>query len=51
MAALTACSALVFTGCIDNSYDLSDIDTTTQLRFNNLVLPIQMDPILLSDII
>jgi hypothetical protein len=39
------------TGCIDDKYDLSDVDTTTQLKVNDLTLPINIDDILLSDII
>lgn len=39
------------TGCMDDNYDLSDIDTTVQVSVNDLVLPIQIDPITLGDII
>jgi hypothetical protein len=39
------------TGCIDDNYDLSDIDTTTQLKVNDLTLPINIDAITLDDII
>lgn len=46
-----ALSAFVLTGCMDKDYDLSDIDTTSQFKFTDLVLPIQMDPVVLSDII
>lgn len=51
LAAIAAGSAVLLSGCIDNNYDLSDIDTTTQIKFNNLTLPIQIDPVLLSDVI
>lgn len=51
LAAMAAGSAVLLSGCIDNNYDLSDIDTTTQISFNNLTLPIQIDPVLLSDVI
>lgn len=49
VVALTAASVL--TGCIDNAYDLSDIDTTSEIKFNDLTLPINLDPVVLSDII
>jgi len=39
------------TGCIDDNYDLSDIDTTSELSVKDLVLPINIDPITLGDII
>lgn len=42
---------LAITGCIDNNYDLSDIDTTTEVKVNNLTLPINLDAITLNDII
>ncbi|MCM1378224.1 MAG: hypothetical protein NC097_07200 [Clostridium sp.] len=42
---------LLFTACIDNGYDLSDIDTTTEIKVKDLVLPINLDPVVLSDII
>ncbi len=38
-------------GCVDDNYDLSDIDTTTRISVNDLVLPVNIDPITLSDII
>lgn len=43
--------AMALTGCIDNGYDLSDIDTTTQIKVKDLVVPLNMDDIYLSDII
>lgn len=46
---LVAMTAL--TGCIDDNYDLSDIDTTSQFKVNDLVLPFNLDPITLGDII
>ncbi|MCH5214821.1 MAG: hypothetical protein J1E97_06465 [Muribaculaceae bacterium] len=48
---LGAVSAVALTGCIDDKYDLSDIDTTTQIKINDLVLPLNLEPVLLSDII
>lgn len=38
-------------GCVDSDYDLSDIDTTAQFKVNDLVIPVNLNDILLSDII
>ena len=43
--------ALVLSGCIDKDYDLANIDTTSEFQVNDLVLPIQIDPVKLGDII
>lgn len=42
---------LLLTSCIDDKYDLADIDTTSRFKVNDLVLPLNLDPVLLSDII
>ena len=42
--------AVILTGCIDNDYDLSDIDTTSEIKVNNLTLPVKIDAITLNDI-
>lgn len=39
------------TGCIDDNYDLSNIDTTSEFQVKDLVLPINLDPVTLGDII
>ena len=39
------------TGCIDDNYDLSDIDTTSEFKVKDLVLPFNLDPVTLGDII
>ncbi len=44
-------SMSTLTGCIDNEYDLSDIDTTSEIKVNDLTLPINFAPIALGDII
>lgn len=43
--------AVVATGCIDDKYDLSDIDTNVRLDVNDLVVPVNIDEIRLSSII
>lgn len=42
--------AVILTGCVDNDYDLSNIDTTSEIKVNNLTLPVKMDAITLNDI-
>lgn len=42
---------LLLSGCIDDNYDLSDIDKTTQINVNDLVIPVNIDAIELSQII
>ena len=39
------------TACFDDNYDLSDIDTTSEFKVKDLVLPINIDPVTLGDII
>lgn len=45
-----AVTAFTFASC-DDAYDLSDIDTTVQLQVKDLVLPINIDEILMENII
>lgn len=40
---------LLLTGCVDESYQLDDIDTTTRLTVDNLVVPINIKPFQLGD--
>ena len=39
------------TACIDDSYDLSNIDTTTKIAVNDLEIPINLDAVKLDNII
>lgn len=50
MSAFLACAGLAMTGCVDDKYDLSDIDTTAEFKVQNLVLPVNLDEIKLKDI-
>lgn len=50
-AALMFATPLVFTGCVDNNYDLSDIDTTTRIPVTDLTIPLNLKSILLDDVI
>ncbi|MDE5633219.1 MAG: hypothetical protein K2I51_00940, partial [Muribaculaceae bacterium] len=49
--ALAAVPVMVLSGCVDDNYSLSDIDTTTRINVDNLVIPINLDEIHLSDIL
>lgn len=49
--ALASSALLLLTGCIDDNYDLSDIDTTTQLKVNDLVVPINLKAVTLDNVI
>lgn len=46
----TVLPLLLLSGCIDNNYDLSDIDTTTEIKINDLVVPVNVDAIALRDV-
>ena len=43
-------SMLLLTGCTDDKYDLSDIDTTTAIKLNNLVVPVNLESIYLDQV-
>lgn len=49
--ALMATLGLTVTGCIDDNYDLSDIDSTVRVTVNDLVVPINIDEITLSSVL
>lgn len=42
---------VVMAACVDDKYDLSDIDSTVKVEVDNLVVPIKMDEIKLESII
>ncbi len=46
-----AAATLGISSCIDDKYDLSDIDTNVRLKVENLTLPINIDEIKLKSII
>lgn len=41
----------LFSACTDDNYDLSDIDTTTAIKFDNLVVPVNLDNIYLDQVL
>ena len=45
-----AVACLPFAACTDDNYDLSDIDTTAEIKVNNLVVPVNLDEITLSNV-
>lgn len=48
LAGLGLCLAL--TACVDNDYDLSDVDTLVKIPVNNLTIPVNIEPIELDNI-
>ena len=42
---------LISTSCVDDLYDLSDVDTTSRVEVNDLVIPVNFGDVKLSDII
>lgn len=50
-AVLFMALAAALGGCIDDSYNLDDIDTTTEIKVNDLTLPVNIDQVTLDDII
>lgn len=49
-AALVALSLPALTGCIDDKYDLSDVDTTVRVNVDNLTVPVNIDAVTLRSI-
>lgn len=50
-AAIALSFGLIMVSCIDDNYDLSDIDTTTELKVNDLTVPVNFKDIYLDKII
>ena len=48
---LPLAAALVMTGCIDDNYDLSDLDTSLRVNVNDLTIPVNVGEITLNSII
>lgn len=46
-----ALASLTLSGCIDDKYDLSDVDTTIGIQVSNLTIPVNLDAITLSNIL
>lgn len=43
-------AASVLSGCVDDKYDLSDIDTTVKVEVNDLTIPVNIDPFTMQTI-
>lgn len=41
----------IITGCVDNNYDLSDIDTSSRFNVDNLTVPVNLSEIKLENVI
>ncbi|MDE5567611.1 MAG: hypothetical protein K2J12_04125 [Muribaculaceae bacterium] len=50
-AALAIALAASLASCVDDKYDLSDIDTTVQVKVNDLTIPVNLDAIELKSIL
>lgn len=48
LAGMASCLAL--TACVDDKYDLSDVDTTAKFQVNDLTIPLSLDEITLKSI-
>lgn len=42
---------LLSTSCVDDKYDLNDIDTTTSIKLNDLTVPVRLNTIKLDDVL
>lgn len=48
--AVIALAVPALTGCIDDKYDLSDVDTTVRVNVDNLTVPVNIDQVTLKSI-
>lgn len=49
LMSISVLTGLLMTGCVDDAYDLEDINTDIEVKVNNLVVPINLDAITLSN--
>lgn len=50
-AGIVLLTLATLTGCVDDNYDLADIDTTAGLKVNDLVVPVNIDAVTLGSVI
>lgn len=50
-ASLPIMALLTLTGCVDDNYDLSDIDTTSRIKVNDLQVPVKLGEITLDQVL
>ncbi len=48
---LSVAAVSLLTGCVDDKYDLSDIDTTSRFTVDNLTVPINLETLQLKNVI
>ena len=48
---LVATLAVMLSGCVDDAYDLSNLDTSAELKVKGLSLPLKVDEVTLDDVI
>lgn len=46
-----ALGSMALMGCVDNNYDLSDIDTSARINVNNLVIPVNLEAVTLKSVL
>lgn len=51
LAGLSSVVLIAATSCVDNDYDLSDIDTTARLQVKELVVPMNIDEAILDQVL
>lgn len=51
LAIAGACTSMLFTGCIDDEYDLDNVDSTMQFEINDLALPLNLEPVQFDDLV
>ena len=51
LTGMSVLSLLVLSSCMDDAYDLSDIDTTARLQVKELTIPLNLDHITLDQVI
>lgn len=51
LVALSVVSAVALTGCVDDNYDLENIDETVRIEVNDLVVPVNLKPVEFKSVI
>ncbi len=51
LVALSVVSAVALTGCVDDDYDLANIDETVRVEVNDLVVPVNLKPVEFKSVI
>lgn len=51
IAGLPLAAMVILTGCVDDNYDLANIDTSVEVPVNDLVIPVNVGPVTLNSVI